>query len=40
LAGATLLKGVARFGRDREIHTTAIEVVARDSPIVVEVVVS
>jgi hypothetical protein len=38
LAGATVLKGVAGFGRDREIHTTAIEVAARDLPIVVEVV--
>lgn len=38
LAGASVLKGIAGFGRDREIHTIAIEVAARDLPIVVEVV--
>src|SRR5205814_2355949 len=38
LAGATVLKGVAGFGHDRDAHTVAIEAVAQDLPIVVEVV--
>ena len=38
LAGATLLKGVAGFGHDRDFHTIAIEVVAQGLPIVLEVV--
>jgi PII-like signaling protein len=38
LAGATVLKGVAGFGHDREIHTMAIEVTAQGLPIVLEVV--
>jgi PII-like signaling protein len=38
MAGATLLKGIAGFGHARHIHTSAIEVVATDLPIVIEVV--
>ena len=38
LAGATVLKGVAGFGHDREIHTRAIEVAAQRLPVVLEVV--
>ena len=38
LAGATVLKGVAGFGHDREIHTVAIEVASQGLPIVLEVV--
>ena len=38
LAGTTVLKGVAGFGHDREIHTRAIEVVAQGLPVVLEVV--
>jgi PII-like signaling protein len=38
LAGATVLKGTAGFGHDRDIHTLAIEVVAQGLPIVLEVV--
>ena len=38
LAGATVLKGVAGFGHDRDIHTMAIEVAAQGLPIVLEVV--
>ncbi len=38
LAGATVLKGVAGFGHDRDIHTAAIEVAAQGLPVVVEVV--
>ena len=38
LAGATVLKGMAGFGHDRDIHTVAIEVASLGLPIVVEVV--
>jgi PII-like signaling protein len=38
LAGATVLKGQAGFGYDREVHTVAIEVAAVGLPIVLEVV--
>ena len=38
LAGATVLKGVAGFGHDRDIHTMAIEVASQGLPIVLEVV--
>jgi PII-like signaling protein len=38
LAGATVLKGVAGFGHDRDIHTVAIEVAALGLPLVLEVV--
>jgi len=36
LAGATVLKGVAAFGHDRDIHT--IEVASQGLPVVLEVV--
>jgi hypothetical protein len=38
LAGATLLKGIAGFGHDHQIHTANIEVAAEGLPIVIEVV--
>ena len=38
LAGATVLKGVAGFGHDQDVHTVAIEVAAQGLPIVLEVV--
>ena len=38
LAGTTVLKGIAGFGHDRDIHTIAIEVAAQGLPIVLEVV--
>ncbi len=38
LAGTTVLKGIAGFGHDRDIHTHAIEVAAQGLPIVLEVV--
>ena len=38
LAGATVLSGLAGFGHDRRMHTTAIEVVAEGLPVVVEAV--
>jgi PII-like signaling protein len=38
MAGATVLKGIAGFGHDREIHTMAIEVAAFGLPMVIEVV--
>ena len=38
LAGATVLIGLAGFGHDRRVHTTAIEVVAEGLPVVVEAV--
>jgi len=38
LAGATVFKGVAGFGHDRALHTTAIEVAAQGLPVVLEVV--
>jgi len=38
LAGATVLAGLAGFGHDRRVHTTAIEVMAEGLPIVVEAV--
>lgn len=38
LAGATVLLGLAGFGHDRRMHTTAIEVAAEGLPVVVEVV--
>lgn len=37
-AGTTVLKGMAGFGHDRDIHTIAIEVAAQGLPIVLEVV--
>jgi len=38
LAGATVLKGMAGFGHDREIHTMNIEVAAFGLPLIIEVV--
>jgi PII-like signaling protein len=38
LAGTTVLKGVAGFGHDRDIHTVDLEVAAQGLPIVLEVV--
>jgi hypothetical protein len=38
LAGATVSRGVAGFGHDRDVHTVAIEVAAQGLPIVIEVV--
>lgn len=38
LAGATVLKGIAGFGHDRQVHTMAIEVTAAGLPVIVEVV--
>ena len=38
LAGATVLNGLAGFGHDRRMHTTAIEVAAEGLPVAVEVV--
>ena len=38
LAGTTVLKGVAGFGHDRQMHTIDIEVAAQGLPIVIEVV--
>jgi len=38
LAGATVLKGIAGFGHDRDIHTTNIEVAAFGLPLIVEAV--
>lgn len=38
LAGATVLKGIAGFGHDRDIHTMNIEVAAFGLPLIIEVV--
>ena len=38
LAGATVIKGIAGFGHDRDVHTVAIEVAAVGLPLVIEVV--
>ena len=38
LAGTTVLKGMAGFGHDRQIHTIDIEVAALGLPVVIEVV--
>jgi len=38
LAGTTVLKGMAGFGLDRDIHTVMLEVATRALPIVLEVV--
>lgn len=38
MAGTTVMKGVAGFGHDRNVHTVDIEVVAEGLPIVIEVV--
>jgi PII-like signaling protein len=38
LAGATVLKGKAGFGHDRDMHTAMLEVAAQGLPIVIETV--
>jgi PII-like signaling protein len=38
MAGATVLKGIAGFGHDRQVHTDTIEVLAQGLPVVIEVV--
>jgi PII-like signaling protein len=38
MAGATIFRGVAGFGAHSRIHTTSIEVLSFDLPIVIEVV--
>lgn len=37
-AGATLFRGAAGFGAHRRVHTTSIEVLAFDLPVVIEVI--
>jgi len=38
MAGATVFKGIAGFGHDRDMHTINIEVAAVGLPLVIEVV--
>ena len=38
MAGTTVLKGIAGFGHERRIHTSGIEAVSVDLPVVIEVV--
>jgi PPOX class probable F420-dependent enzyme len=38
IAGTTVLKGVAGFGHDRDLHTIDLEVAAQGLPVVIEVV--
>lgn len=38
IAGATVLKGIAGFGHDRDVHTIALEIAAQGLPVIVEVV--
>ena len=38
MAGTTVLKGIAGFGHDRDIHTIDIEVASIGLPLVIEVV--
>ena len=38
MAGATVLKGIAGFGHDRDMHTINIEVAAVGLPLIIEVV--
>lgn len=38
MAGATVFKGIAGFGHQRQMHTVALEVAATDLPVVIEVV--
>jgi len=38
VAGTTVLKGIAGFGHDRDIHTIDIEVASLGLPLVIEVV--
>ncbi len=37
LAGTTVLKGIAGFGHDHQIHTLNIEVAAEGLPVIIEV---
>lgn len=37
-AGATVVKGIAGFGHDRDVHTDTIEVLAQGLPLIVETV--
>src|SRR6266849_10780144 len=38
MAGTTVLKGIAGFGHGRHVHTSVIEAVSTDLPLVIEVV--
>jgi uncharacterized protein len=38
IAGTTVLKGIAGFGHDRDVHTIALEVTAVGLPLVIEVI--
>ena len=38
MAGTTVLKGIAGFGHDRQVHTIDIEVASIGLPVVIEVV--
>ena len=38
MAGTTVLKGIAGFGHARHVHTSVIEAVSTDLPLVIEVV--
>ncbi|HET9271044.1 MAG TPA: DUF190 domain-containing protein [Vicinamibacterales bacterium] len=38
LAGTTVLKGIAGFGHDRQLHTISLEVASIGLPVVIEVV--
>ena len=38
MAGTTVLKGIAGFGHDRQVHTIGIEVASIGLPVIVEVV--
>jgi PII-like signaling protein len=38
MAGATVIKGIAGFGHDRNIHTIDLEIAAYGLPVVIEVV--
>jgi PII-like signaling protein len=38
IAGATVFKGIAGFGHLHQVHTTSLEVLSGDLPLVVEVV--
>lgn len=38
MAGTTVLKGIAGFGHGRHVHTSLIEAVSTDLPLIIEVV--
>lgn len=38
MAGTTVLKGIAGFGHDRQVHTIDIEVASVGLPVIIEVV--